>query len=921
MAQSANMAAALKYIGMGLAVLPLHMISRGNVCSCGKKDCSSPGKHPLTQNGLHDASCDEQQIMEWWTKWPYANVGIVTGKASGIFVIDIDGPAGEDSLEMLETDYGPLPETWEQLTGGGGRHLVFQRPDLPRVGNKVRLAPGLDVRGDDGYIVAEPSNHISGKCYYWEASHHPDDTPLAELPAGWVELLTEDKAGTGKPVEIPDIFPQGERNNLMFKLGASLRARGLSDTALSAALREENRLRCNPPLQDGEVETIVQSCCRYAPGDIEVLRASRAATAPEAVPAADMEAFRALIAREPYYSDAVVGAYVQMETDMSPSQYEAMDLIRASEGFRDRQFTKAIKQYKARKRGLSLVNTEDAATIPTLEKRLQDIPVHGLIMPMDWRLTDKLQIMRYEDKGAAGVVPVVACPHPVFPIARLHNLDTGTEKIRVAFRRDGHWQDIVAEAATVSSRSIVNLSNYGLQVTSETCKTLITFLSDFATTNRERLPLKQSTARLGWIGTKRFAPYDSAVAYDGDISYQCAYNAVRSEGKYEDWRTLMLKLRQAPILRIAIAASFASPLVALLGYQPFFLHLWGNSGAGKTVAQQVALSVWGDPAQLIKTLNTTAAGLERHAAFYHSLPVALDELQAMSQKFTTMDDIIYRLALGKSKGRATGSGGVEQESEWRNIFLTSGEEPISQDNTAGGARNRVIELYMDAKAYANVGMEAGEVVMQLMDMYGHAGKEYITALIKETGGDRAPVKDTWQKLRDLIRDKEYTDKHINNVSMLALGDYYASRLIFGEADDQIAMAEAVIMAVEILERIDRAAAVDPINRAWSFLADWVEANRPRFAMEYEGTQPRLGWITLGGAEDGSDQLLVIPQQLRDALRGAGYSPAKSIKGFADMGWMRTSKAEDDNSDVRYTTKARIGAERPRVYVFGFPLVR
>lgn len=107
MANTTNMEAALGYAQRGLAVLPLHMVERGHVCSCGKKNCASPGKHPLTGNGVYDASKDASQVRAWWTQWPNANIGIATGTVSGIFVIDVDGEEGEASLAMLETDYGP----------------------------------------------------------------------------------------------------------------------------------------------------------------------------------------------------------------------------------------------------------------------------------------------------------------------------------------------------------------------------------------------------------------------------------------------------------------------------------------------------------------------------------------------------------------------------------------------------------------------------------------------------------------------------------------------------------------------------------------------------------------------------------------------------------------------------------------------
>ena len=122
----------------------------------------------MTKNGLNDGTTNEEIIDSWWTKNPRANIGIRTGTESGIIVLDIDPRhEGNVSLAQLEQKHGNLPVTGEVLTGGGGRHLFFKHPG-GTAGSKAGLAPGLDVRGDGGYVVAPPSNHISGRCYQWK---------------------------------------------------------------------------------------------------------------------------------------------------------------------------------------------------------------------------------------------------------------------------------------------------------------------------------------------------------------------------------------------------------------------------------------------------------------------------------------------------------------------------------------------------------------------------------------------------------------------------------------------------------------------------------------------------------------------------------------------------------------------------------
>ncbi|MBM4274069.1 MAG: DNA primase [Deltaproteobacteria bacterium] len=269
--------AALTYAEWGWPVIALHT-PIGAGCSCRRPDCGSVGKHPHyhpehLSHGLKDATTDAALIKTWWEVWPEANVGIVTGAASGLVVLDVDPPkGGDESLEHLEKEYGPLPETVEALTGGGGRHLLFQHPGgtLP---NKVNLYPGLDIRADGGYIVAPPSVHASGRTYEWEVMHNPQEMAIAPIPAWLLHLIQaggpHQPARTTLTVE-GDKIPAGQRNSTFTSLAGSMRQKGMSPKAIEAALLEENLQRCEPPLTEAEVQKIAHSVGRYAPGPAKV---------------------------------------------------------------------------------------------------------------------------------------------------------------------------------------------------------------------------------------------------------------------------------------------------------------------------------------------------------------------------------------------------------------------------------------------------------------------------------------------------------------------------------------------------------------------------------------------------------------------------------------------------------------------------
>lgn len=143
--------AALSYAAKGWPVFP----------------CKPRGKTPLTPHGFKEATCNPNLIERWWDRWPDANIGVPTGSAIKAWVLDVDGAEGSVSLTQLESELGELPLTREAITGGGGRHLFFSMPGDRAIGNRVNLRPGLDVRGDGGYVVVPPSIHPSGKAYAW----------------------------------------------------------------------------------------------------------------------------------------------------------------------------------------------------------------------------------------------------------------------------------------------------------------------------------------------------------------------------------------------------------------------------------------------------------------------------------------------------------------------------------------------------------------------------------------------------------------------------------------------------------------------------------------------------------------------------------------------------------------------------------
>ena len=238
---------AIKYARMGLAVFPVRQ-----------------NKAPYTPHGCKDAKTDLRAIKSWWKKYPDANIGIATGSISGgIVVIDIDidedkGIYGDESLREWEANNGELPETWRAITGRGGYHIYYRTDE--KIKNTTNLYPGIDIRGEGGYVIAPPSLHMNGNYYQWE--YDPEDTNLHFADDQVMRFIKKKTLNVPdqqrERFQLPDRIKKGERNDTIFRYGCSLQAKGYSDEEILNKLEEANT-RCDEPLKDEEIATIYNS--------------------------------------------------------------------------------------------------------------------------------------------------------------------------------------------------------------------------------------------------------------------------------------------------------------------------------------------------------------------------------------------------------------------------------------------------------------------------------------------------------------------------------------------------------------------------------------------------------------------------------------------------------------------------------------
>ena len=467
-----------------------------------------------------------------------------------------------------------------------------------------------------------------------------------------------------------------------------------------------------------------------------------------------------------------------------------------------------------------------------------------------------------------------ACAHPIMPVERLVNIDTGEVKLKLAYKRSGKakkWNTTIVDKSTISTaRTITGLASQGISVTSTSASILVDYLNDMENLNYDIIPERQSIGRLGYIQGEGFSPYVDGLVFDGDASFRGLYQSVQPHGSEVVWYQTALECRKMSVTaRIMLAASFASPLLSVVGSLPFFVHLWGvDSGTGKTVALMLAASVWGNPAvgSYTQTFNGTQVGQERTAAFLNHLPYCLDELQLTKDSRGKSSFDVYQLAQGVGRSRGKRTGGVEITPTWDCCFLTTGESPLTTISAGAGAVNRVIDI--ECTAGAAVITDGHRISGALKQNYGFAGRLFIERLYES--------EETQQKIREIYQENfralcagDSTEKQAMAAAAIITADLCATAWIFKD--------DSALTVSDIQEFLASREAVSAGRRAYEWISDWVSSNVNRFM---GGESPPTGEV-YGAIEPG--KAFIIRGVFNNAVQNAGFSVA------ATLSYMRSNK--------------------------------
>lgn len=476
---------------------------------------------------------------------------------------------------------------------------------------------------------------------------------------------------------------------------------------------------------------------------------------------------------------------------------------------------------------------------------------------------------------------IVVCTHPIMPVQRLVNIDAGEVKIELAFKRGESWRTIITDKTTIASaQKIISLAAYGIAVDSENAREFVRYLSTLESLNYNIMPESHSVGRLGWIKHYGFSPYVDSLRFDGDASFKAMFDAVSSRGSFDEWRDCAIAVRKDSVIaRMALAASFASILIEPCNALPFFVHVWGGSEAGKSLLLMLCASVWANPrmGEYIHTFNSTAVGQEMAAGFCNSLPLCIDELQVVKDR-KSFDNTIYQLTEGVGKSRGAKAGGIQRLQTWRNCIITTGEMPITNSSSGGGAVNRIIELdCKDQKIFKS----PREVAAVIQSNYGFAGKMFVEYF--DDADKFHTARTLYNSFSKALSSGTSTEKQNMAAALILTADYIAEQVVFHDG--------LKLSVSDISPYLTSKFEVDQNERAYDWLFDFVAANSNRFNDNPEDNKGEI-W----GVID-NEYYYIIKSVFDEKVSSAGYNPV------ALLSWMKRRELIESD-DVGRNTRTR-----------------
>lgn len=536
--------------------------------------------------------------------------------------------------------------------------------------------------------------------------------------------------------------------------------------------------------------------------------------------------------------------------------------------FRITGFDKVYKMYKEAKREV-YISTGNTLMFPELTDKVFK--------------TNKYEINSegYIYEVIPNIGKVLVSYQAIVPIEKYINLETGLEKIKIAFWGKDQWNTIIVDKSVISStQSIVKLSDFGVAVTSENSKLLIKYLSEIENLNRDIIPVKTSISRLGWCDEGVLAPYNQEYEFDNEKDIPNLHEKFGESGSLEDWVEFFKERRKHNVVsRIVLASAVGSILLKRIKQSGFTIHVWGESEYGKTVACMVGQSIFGNPSQndnkgIGINFNLTNAGLEYKLNLYNNIPLFINEMQHQKDA-KDYDKLLFMISEGKGKSRSTKNGGIARENSWNNIVITNGEKNIIKDNSNAGAYNRCLSCEITEYTYENL----SEVADFVKENYGKPIREILKHL------DEYDCNAIYKNKLKMLEGQDITNKQKILEAIIMLGDKILTDIIFKD--------EFYLQQEDFENKTVRRKDVATEERAYEVIKDWAVSEQRHFLddtnQEVESQEIK---VEIFGRKMRGGFVAIIPSVLKKVLSDNGYDFTEVLNAWKRKGYLKHEKGRN-----------------------------
>lgn len=542
----------------------------------------------------------------------------------------------------------------------------------------------------------------------------------------------------------------------------------------------------------------------------------------------------------------------------------------------------------------------------------------------DWKVSGYLPtghgVYRVNKDGGTGEQITFG---PIFPIGVLRDTD-GEEMVKLCWR---HRDKIVVknvprEVCKQGKRLVREYGMFGLPCVESRGSGLEVWLEVCERANEDVIPEFQVARQIGWTkllgGGRQFIPGPNWPGLEANGSKgppvepksglsKRVVDGYRSKGSLADWQRVVKEMEPFEVACVPLFASFAAPLLEVLGLDSFTLDVYGETTKGKTTAARVALSVWGDPERTIATWNDTQVAIAKRLGLASGVPVVLDESSVVTWD-SVVKDVLYAIPAGEERGRGNRSGGMQHRETWRTIVITTGEKSICEFTKDGGTAARVVPC--EGEPFGDSGSVAVSVGAGVDACYGTAGWAYLQKVVA-LGAEE--VKERYGDILGQLRfEGRLAKRRAPMVAALALAAELAAEVgVLPFSAPPVAWWH---------ERFGQA--TDSDNRpedAREVVRAWVLANSERIRETGAvAQQPSQGWAgkhvgpNVARVNVRAGTVALFPVVVERVLKESGYDLHAVRRAWLHRGWLVPDREGRDTPKVRFSEEFR---SPPRMFVF------